>query len=177
MNKDLYRITLIVFLILFVLTLSMCSYDRKTEFKNESEVKEFSMNSPNESLDTLKMRVYKFGDVNAYLKLEYYFYDISMPQDLLPYSLILSNKFNSSIGAIGVYHCLIGPFLYDGIDDIDSVTSNIAIEYLLKAADLKNESAISIVKRYNIKFIPKSNRSQIINIFSSRKKENLKKTI
>jgi hypothetical protein len=177
MNNDRYKMTLIVFWILLVLILSMCSCDRMTEFKNESEVKAFSMNSPNESLDTLKMRVYKFGDVNAYLKLEYYFYDISMPQDLLPYSLILSNKFNNSIGAIGVYHCLIGPFLYDGIEDIDSVTSNIAIEYLLKAAYLKNESAIFLVKKYNIKFIPKLNRSQIINMNSLRKKGNLKKAI
>lgn len=148
--------------------------DDKAVEQSENNDEAFSMNSPNENLDSLKMKVYKYGDERAFMKLFNYFYDAGFPQDLLPYSLVMSNKFNSPLGTFVVYDCIVCSYTRSGIEDIDSVYSNIAIEYLLKAAKMNEHNALWKLNKYKVKYNPKTNRDQIINMNSDWKKENLK---
>ena len=150
----------------------MCKNSRM-EVEEEESKEEFTMNSPRESFDSLKIKVYRDGNERAYMKLFYLIYDTRHLQDLLPYSLVMANKFNSPVGTVHVFYDLTHSYA-NRIEDIDSITSNLAIEYLFKAAKMKNESAIDIIKMYSIEYNPKTNRDQIIKMYSHWKKKDTK---
>ena len=83
----------------------------------------------------------KQGDINAYDELRIYFSCKENPEELLPYALLMANKYNDTRAYFDVYYCFwyMFPETTDNLcllDSLDSTTKNIALEYLQKGAEL-----------------------------------------
>jgi len=103
---------------------------------------------PNE--DELKLRIIKEGDIDAYNELTLSFMAHTFEQECLPYSLIMANKYDYSNAYYDVYLYLT-IYYYSNIAEIDSKTADMAIEYLILAAEKGNHQAIKTIERYSIK--------------------------
>jgi len=95
------------------------------------------------------------GDKNAYYELNLVYIDYSNKEDLLPYALIMSNKYNHESAYMDVYHCFSA--LNDkvqsnapdySLDSLDIYTRNIAIDYLHYAYMKNRNDATFILSKY-----------------------------
>jgi hypothetical protein len=81
------------------------------------------------------------------------------PIDMVPYSFVMANKYNSANGCWNMYQYIIDLFDNNGIE-IDSLSESIAMGYLKRGADLKDEWCteyiISLYKKGGVFFSPDS---------------------
>ncbi len=69
--------------------------------------------------------------------------------DLLPYALIMANKYNYTQAYFDVFDCLTAKYSSD-IGQIDSLTAQLAIKYLLIASEKRHWQASEIVESHSI---------------------------
>lgn len=109
-----------------------------------------SINSATKSISELKQLIIEQGDSCAYSDLKIQFLDFQFgSEDLLPYAMIMANKYNYTQAYFDVFDCLTIPYWSD-IHQIDSRTAKLAISYLLLAANKGQEQACEIVDSYSI---------------------------
>ena len=110
----------------------------------------YSMNSSTTNISQLKQQIIETGDTSAYYDLEIQLLDYKYGnEELLAYALIMANKYEYPQAYFDVFDCLTAPYLSD-ISQIDTQTAQLAIEYLLLAADKGHSQAIDIVETYSI---------------------------
>ena len=107
--------------------------------------KSFSMNYVAKPISELKQQVIEYGDSCAYEDLKIQLLDfVYGSEDLLSYAMIMANKYDYTQAYFDVFDCLTIPFLSD-ISHIDPKTAQIAVEYLLVAAEKGHVQASDIV--------------------------------
>lgn len=96
----------------------------------------------------------KQGDTLAYNELWTYFSCQDNPEGLLPYALLMANKYHYKKAVYDVYNCLW--YIYRErasnrlslLDSLDEVTRNTALQYLQKAAELGERNAMNKLGKY-----------------------------
>lgn len=147
MNKYFYCIT-ISFVVL------------SCQLKNDNSV---SMNHREQPDWELEKLVIEQGDTSAYYNLSVAYLDYSS-EKFLPYALIMANKYDYPQAYFDVFTCLTDIYI-ENINQIDTTTANLAINYLLKADQRQHHQAKDIVEKYSIKYKEGMNKTQIIKMF------------
>lgn len=121
MKKYIYFSIIISTSILFY----SCKHDDKTIYPMECSTK---------SISQLKRQIVETGDTSAYDDLSILLMDYEYgDEELLSYAWIMANKYDYAQAYFDVFDCLTVPYLSD-IRQIDSMTAQLAIKYLLIAA-------------------------------------------
>lgn len=95
------------------------------------------------------------GDENSYNQLFMFYNCSSIKKSLLPYSLVMANKWNNSKAMLKIYSEILG--LYDclfwgNIEVMDSISRNLALTYLIMSYEnTKSITENDRVYRYYIK--------------------------
>lgn len=127
--------------------------------------KSYPMNSVTKTLSQLKQQVIETGDTCAYSELKQQLWGFTYgSEELLSFALIMANKYNLPQAYFDVFDCLTASFLPD-INQIDSRTAQLSIEYLLLAARKGQIQASEIVKTYSITDNCKDDVAQICRIY------------
>lgn len=110
----------------------------------------YPMNDSPKTISQLKQEIIETGDTSAYydLKIQLMEYK-SGDDDLLPYALIMANKYNYTQAYFDVFDCLTAKYSSD-IGQIDSLTAQLAIKYLLIASEKRHWQASEIVESHSI---------------------------
>lgn len=106
--------------------------------------------------DSLKSRVVRLGDTSSYYNLQVAYMDNNWIEGLLPYALIMANKYGYTPAYYDVYQSIQGIDLYHSggastdysLDMVDTASRKIALEYLLKAARQGDAQAQEVVETY-----------------------------
>jgi hypothetical protein len=93
------------------------------------------------------------GDTNSFYALFIENYHGKEGAELLPYSIIMSNKTDYDLSSYSVFWAYSCIYIGDKIDSIDEATAKMAIEYLEKAAKTGYETAINELNK-----LPKENK-------------------
>ena len=130
-----------------------------------SDKQNCSMNDSPKTISQLKQEILETGDTSAYYDLtiqlmEYKFGD----DELLPYALIMANKYNYTQAYFDVFDCLTAKYSSD-IGQIDSLTAQLAIKYLLIASEKGHWQASEIVESHSITKACDNNIGQLNKIF------------
>lgn len=121
-----------------------------TNCNNSSVEKSFSMNQRSRNLSELKQQIINYGDSSAYNDLTIELLDFKYgDEELLPYAIIMANKFDYSQAYFDVFFSMTAPYM-DNINQIDSITAKIAIDYLLLASEKGHSQACEIVNSCSI---------------------------
>lgn len=105
------------------------------------------------SLDSLKRQIVNSGNVNCYGRLKFEYMDSDDAESLLPWALIMANKFNYKLAYFDVYASIQAIDMYFGqkgskqnsLKLSDTASRRIALEYLKCAAKNHNEQAQAIL--------------------------------
>lgn len=124
---------------LFIAFFFCCLFGCK-RFVNDGQF----MNSASHSLKDLRKLIIEQGDTAAYYELSIQYLDLGM-QDFLVYALIMANKFDYPQAYFDVFDCITYEYI-DNYELIDEKTAALAIEYLIKAANMGHEQAQKMVK-------------------------------
>ena len=125
-----------------------CTHQTMSEKEkgNTDTEKAINLNATSSPVSELKRLVLK-GNINAYEELCVAYMDIE-ETGLLPYALLMANKYDYSVAYYHVFDCLTLLY-YDDCNDIDccldsldSQTRTMALEYLKKAADKGEGNAL-----------------------------------
>lgn len=144
-------------IIVFFFSLSGCN--------NCSEEKSYSMNHGTKTLPELKQQIIDYGDTCAYYDLKIQLLDFKYgDEELLSYAMIMANKYDYSEAYFDVFDCITAPY-FDNINQIDSRTAKMAIDYLLLASEKGYFQACEIVDSYSITRTQGDCREQIRNIY------------
>jgi TPR repeat protein len=97
---------------------------------------------PREELERLVLT----GDINSYEELHIAYLDFNEPS-LLPYALLMANKYDYTMAYYDVYDCLTmlywnGVSSSISLDSLDKQTRAMALKYLKKAADKGDINAL-----------------------------------
>ena len=110
----------------------------------------YSMNDSPKTISQLKQEIIETGDTSAYYDLIIQLMEYkSGDDDLLPYALIMANKYNYTQAYFDVFDCLTAKYSSD-IGQIDSLTAQLAIKYLLIASEKRHWQASEIVESHSI---------------------------
>lgn len=125
----------------------------------------YPMNDSPKTISQLKQEIIETGDTSAYydLKIQLMEYK-SGDDDLLPYALIMANKYNYTQAYFDVFDCLTAKYSSD-IGQIDSLTAQLAIKYLLIASEKRHWQASEIVESHAITKACDNNIGQLNKIF------------
>ena len=113
-----------------------------------SKNKAISMNTANQSDAELRQLIIQKGDSCAYDKLSVQYLDYGY-QDFLFYAVIIANKYNYPQAYFDLFFCLIYEYI-DIYELIDEKTAALAIEYLIKAANMGHKQAQEMISEYDI---------------------------
>jgi len=141
---------------ILAITLLLISCTQKKKESNLIVTRINSMNDGVGPIEDLKDSVLKKGDTIAYRDLKFAFTSVKHDVELLPYSMLMSNKYHYPKAYYDVYCCLIA--LYDNNKDgIDDQTLKMALKYLRKGVELHDVRATSTLgELYFIgKYVPK----------------------
>ena len=132
------------FLVIIILILLL------TNCNNCSVEKSFSMNYRTRDLSELKQQIIDSGDSSAYKDLTIELLEFKYgDEELLPYAMIMANKYDYSQAYFDVFFSMTAPYM-DNINQTDSITAKIAIDYLLLAAEKGHSQACEIVNSCSI---------------------------
>lgn len=120
---------------------------KKSETNSNESIR--SMNQPTVSESELKEAILYNGDTSAYYELSVSYFDHSIQEEFLFYSLIMANKYDYPQAYFDVYFYLTQIFSSD-INNIDESSANLAIYYLLKANEKGHHQAKDIVEKYSV---------------------------
>ena len=110
----------------------------------------YPMNDSPKTISQLKQEIIETGDTSAYYDLIIQLMEYkSGDDDLLPYALIMANKYNYTQAYFDVFDCLTAKYSSD-IGQIDSLTAQLAIKYLLIASEKRHWQASEIVESHSI---------------------------
>lgn len=101
-----------------------------------SDRAERSINSPVESIRSIKSKVFK-GDIISYNKLKTVYLD-SSPEGFLFWAMLMSNRFNYADAHMDVYECVLDGYSREGLEGIgalDFETKEMLKKYLRRASD------------------------------------------
>lgn len=126
--------------------------------------KEISMNQVESTKVNYKNLVIEKGSIDAYKTLSIEYLDHKYPEEFLLYAMIMANKYNYSQAYFDVFTCLTDVYMSD-LNKMDSVSANLAINYLIRASKSRHHQAQEIVDKYSIMYNEKSNKDQIVKIF------------
>ncbi|MBS1773946.1 MAG: hypothetical protein JST82_13895 [Bacteroidetes bacterium] len=117
-----------------------------TSFKNSYHTVPF---------DSLKKNIATIGDIPSYEKLKLEYMDIDAIENLLPWALIMANKYGYKPAYFDVYTSIQGIDMYYGntksessLEAVDSNSKKIALEYLIKASKIEDSQAIKILNEH-----------------------------
>ncbi len=134
------------YLLIVILPLILLSCSKKDKHER-------SLNDTGLDIQKLREDVLYRGDFDAYTSLRIECFDYP-PGELLPYAIIMENKYNDSSFCMDIYQS-IEQIYYDVHSDyIDEQTAKMAIENLEKAAKKGIDGAIS-----QLNSIPKNNKN------------------
>ena len=109
-----------------------------------------SMNNRGKDLNMLKQQIIEAGDTSAYEDLAIELMDFKHgPEELLAYSFIMANKYDYKQAYFDIFHSLTELYWFD-LNQMDSASAKLAIEYLLLAAEKGHEQAKRMVESYSI---------------------------
>lgn len=115
-----------------------------------SDKPSYSMNDSPKTISQLKQEILETGDTSAYYDLTIQLMEYKLgDDDLLPYALIMANKYNYTQAYFDVFDCLTTKYSSD-IGQIDSLTAQLAIKYLLIASEKGHWQASEIVESHSI---------------------------
>ena len=108
------------------------------------------MNDSPKTISQLKQGIIETGDTSAYNSLAIQQLDFKYgDEDLLPYAMIMANQYDYPQAYFDVFDCLTAKYLSD-IGQIDSLTAQLAIKYLLIASKKGHWQASEIVESHSI---------------------------
>lgn len=125
---------------------------------------EISMNQVESSPQNYKNLVIEKGDIDAYNTLSIEYLDYKYPEEFLLYAMIMANKYDYPQASFDVFTCLTDVYMSD-LNKMDSISANMAINYLIKAYKSHHHQAQEIVDKYSIMYNEKLNKNQIARIF------------
>lgn len=135
----------IIIFIIVIFTIALLSFSCSNSDKTN-----FSMNDSPKTISQLKLEILETGDTSAYYDLTIQLMEYkSGDDDLLPYALIMANKYNYTQAYFDVFDCLTAKYSSD-IGQIDSLTAQLAIKYLLIASEKGHWQASEIVESHSI---------------------------
>ena len=124
-----------------------------------------AMNDSPKNISQLKQQIIETGDTSAYYDLTIQLLDFKFgDEELLPFALIMANKYSCNQAFFDVFNCLTAPYLSD-ISQIDSITAQLAITYLLLAAEKGHWQASKIVESHSITEEGQNHIEQLSKIF------------
>jgi hypothetical protein len=136
------RINIYILVIFLIVGCTNNSNSKKNQMQTTNDRNVF--NEPN-----LKLDIIENGNSESYETLSNYYMDYRIPEELLFYSLIMSNDFNNAQASYDVFSNI--SLLYKNkADKISANMAKMAIDYLLKASELGHHQAIDEVKEYSI---------------------------
>jgi hypothetical protein len=148
------------YIIIIMPLLFACNINSDTGKSKE----EISMNQAESIPQNYKNLVVKNGDIDAYKTLSIEYMDHKYPEEFLLYAMIMANKYDYPQAYFDVFTCLTDVYMSD-LNKMDTITANLAINYLIKAYKWQHHQAKKIVDEYSIKYNEKKNKEQIVNIF------------
>ncbi|GAB3523827.1 hypothetical protein GCM10027442_50700 [Emticicia fontis] len=116
---------------------------------------EKSINEPSKSEEVLINEVINNGNTDSFDELLYASLDNTMPEYMLPYAIIMANKYKYDRAALQVYRIfcdLSNHKEFDDLSNLDEETRKLAIKYLIKAS-LTNFEAKEIYAKHLIEGI------------------------
>jgi len=115
-----------------------------------------SINDPGIPMETLKEKIISNGNENAYERLGIAYLDYNIPQEVMIYSTIMANKYQSPRAYFYVYYDLVSAHK-NGLADMSEDLRTIAIQYLKKSASLRDLGACNELGELYLegKYIPK----------------------
>jgi len=118
--------------------------------KTHNQEKNCSINSVEKTISELKKQVIECGDSCAYDDLKIQLMDFNYgSEELLPYAMVMANKYDYAQAYYDVFDCLTIPYWSD-FSRIDPKTAELAVSYLLVAAEKGDEQASEIVESFSI---------------------------
>ena len=140
----------VIILVIFLFLAACCQKKEKTLFS--------SMNQPLENPKELRKAVIEKGDTSAYYSLFMMYLDFQYPEEILFYSLIMADKYNYPDAYFDVFSCLtdVNRYYEKDNDDwsLDSLNNDLremAVKYLIKAADKGHKQAKEVLEDYYLK--------------------------
>jgi hypothetical protein len=137
------------FKVLFMLVLVGCNHNSVHTVKtaknlNDSDTEEWVHTCQTKTpISKLKKDVVLYGDTDAYWELKLKHMDMDLIESLLPYSLLMANKYDYPLAYFDVYNSIILLSYRNSsnhtFDFLDKKTLSLAIEYLKMGSD-KGES-------------------------------------
>ncbi len=134
------------YLLIVILPLILLSCSKKDKHER-------SLNNTGHDIGKLRKDVLYRGDVDAYNSLSIEFFDYP-PGELLPYAIIMENKYNDSVFCMDIYQSILFIYYAGNSAYIDEQTAKMAIENLEKAAKKGIDEAI-----LRLTYIPKDNKN------------------
>lgn len=134
------------YLLIVILPLILLSCSKKDKHER-------ALNDTGYDIGKLRKDVLYEGDFDAYHSLFIEYLDCP-PGEILPYAIIMENKYNDSVFCMDIYQSILG--IYNAGDSayIDEQTAKMAIENLEKAAKKGIDEAI-----LRLTYIPKDNKN------------------
>ncbi len=134
-NKKDNSIKYIILIVIISIFISCISHP-KTNFENPEVVEE------------LLNKVLK-GDTNAYYEISVDFFLENKSKEFLYYAMYMANEYNNPLANYDVYRILTRQS-GKNIDELDSITRNLAIYHLRKAEELGYDIVVSKDREYLI---------------------------
>ncbi len=108
------------------------------------------MNHSPKTITQLKQEIVETGDTSAYNSLAIQLLDFKYgDEDLLPYAMIMANQYEYPQAYFDVFSSMTAPYM-NNINQIDSLTAQLAIKYLLVASEKGHGQASEIVEAHSI---------------------------
>ena len=149
--------------VLFVI-LGGCSSNRSGAGVKDDAI---SMNQHKLTIEDKRLVVEK-GDKRAYNELRIAYLEYPIEDEFLYYAMVMCNKYDDAQACDDIFTWLL--LMHKNINDIDSVTANVAVMYLLKAYRKNNDQAVFVVERHSIVYDEATNREQLIRM---RRRQNI----
>jgi len=132
--------------------------------KSSDNNTEVSMNQISANENELKKAVLYKGDISAYESLSTAYLDYSFSEEFLLYAMVMANKYELPQAYFDVFTCLTDTYLSD-ISKIDETTANLAISYLIKAAEKGHHQGKEIIEEFSISSSNLNSKQQVERIF------------
>ncbi len=133
---------------------------------SDSKSDRISFNQPDQDLRVLKKSVLQEGDTIAYRSLSIAFLDNDVTEEFLLYAMIMANKYDYPQAYFDVFNRLTKVFWFD-LTKIDEKSAELAIEYLIYAAEKGHSQAKRMVEKYQIESKVNS-KEKILEIYRNR---------
>lgn len=134
--------------LLFILIFTLFSCGSKPKVEDEKIV---YPGMPMHSVDELAKLIFEQGDELAYQELRTTDPFFGNPERLMPYALIMANKYDSGVACFDVYYGFLSIYNTQAtrdLDRLDETSQHMAVEYLQKASKRGEWQASEILGKY-----------------------------